>query len=279
MHLSRVSLIVLCGLGLMGATLATPAEARPTYEEKRAAHKLHVSHKHVSSKKKHSKAVAAKPSSLRQAQMELADLGYYTSKVDGKNGAQTRSAIKNFQRDFGLKQTGTLNAQTQAALTKAHQDMRGAGLRNARKGLGLETLPTVVAPVIPEPQVVTSRYGKIDIVGDQPSFEVKLNGQTLLTTSDQQGPLKVSNVYDVNGEDAVLFTVYRPTSPCFYQNFLVVVRPDGSARETMEIPACSSEPVFETVGKALLIGFPNGHDGRAVGTFWRYENGRVTSLL
>ena len=62
----------------------------------------------------------AKTNSTRQtleAQIALARRGISSGSIDGKIGAQTRAAIKNFQRLENLPQTGDLDDATQARLT------------------------------------------------------------------------------------------------------------------------------------------------------------------
>jgi hypothetical protein len=54
---------------------------------------------------------------VRQAQQKLNDMGYDAGHVDGIMGAETRSAISNFQRSEGLAATGQLDKQTMKALS------------------------------------------------------------------------------------------------------------------------------------------------------------------
>lgn len=54
--------------------------------------------------------------SLHDAQRKLADLGLYTSKVDGMPGPGTSAAISRFQKVRGLPVTGQLDAATSSAL-------------------------------------------------------------------------------------------------------------------------------------------------------------------
>jgi len=61
-------------------------------------------------------ASAEGPMDLSQAQRQLNGLGYQIGTVDGKAGAKTRTAIRDFQRDRGLPQTGTLDPATWTAL-------------------------------------------------------------------------------------------------------------------------------------------------------------------
>lgn len=54
------------------------------------------------------------------AQMRLANLGYQPGAVDGLMGPRTRAAIRAFQKDFRLKKTGKLDADTLAKLKQRH---------------------------------------------------------------------------------------------------------------------------------------------------------------
>lgn len=49
---------------------------------------------------------------LKAGQQKLADMGYNPGPVDGVMGSKTERAIKRFQRDYKLEQTGTLDAKT-----------------------------------------------------------------------------------------------------------------------------------------------------------------------
>src|SRR5215210_8558645 len=53
---------------------------------------------------------------VKQAQTKLKALGFYTDTVDGNSGPGTTAAIKSFQRQNNLAQTGTLDENTQKAL-------------------------------------------------------------------------------------------------------------------------------------------------------------------
>lgn len=53
---------------------------------------------------------------IRAVQTRLATLGYYTYKVDGVWGSRTKTAVKKFQRDYGLTADGIVGARTEKAL-------------------------------------------------------------------------------------------------------------------------------------------------------------------
>ncbi len=68
--------------------------------------------------------VSARPStaktrlSIRQIQKALVSAGYYKGTVDGKQGPQTKKAIKEFQQAQGLKADGIVGSATSEALAK-----------------------------------------------------------------------------------------------------------------------------------------------------------------
>lgn len=67
---------------------------------------------------------AAQTTRLGAAQKALSKLGYGPVAIDGKMGASTRAAIRSFERDRGLPETGDLTAPT----VKALQAMSGTTL-------------------------------------------------------------------------------------------------------------------------------------------------------
>ncbi|MDF1485599.1 peptidoglycan-binding domain-containing protein [Ramlibacter sp. H39-3-26] len=56
--------------------------------------------------------------SLQSAQSKLNQLGYKTGTPDGAMGPRTAAALRNFQKDRGLEQTGRLDAATSRELSK-----------------------------------------------------------------------------------------------------------------------------------------------------------------
>ena len=58
----------------------------------------------------------ASVSENKQVQQKLKDLGYYTGKIDGIMGSQSIKAVKQFQKDYGLKVDGIVGKNTLKAL-------------------------------------------------------------------------------------------------------------------------------------------------------------------
>ncbi len=56
---------------------------------------------------------------IKQKQCLLAYLGYYVGEVDGIWGQLSKTATKAFQKDFGLKDSGTVDAETEKAMKHA----------------------------------------------------------------------------------------------------------------------------------------------------------------
>ena len=56
--------------------------------------------------------------STREAQQRLQDLGYNIGTADGSMGAKTVNAVRAYQRDQGLNQTGRLDGPTLDSLSR-----------------------------------------------------------------------------------------------------------------------------------------------------------------
>ena len=56
--------------------------------------------------------------SLRDAQARLNELGYNAGTPDGAMGGKTASALRAFQKDRGIAQSGRLDAATMVELSK-----------------------------------------------------------------------------------------------------------------------------------------------------------------
>ncbi len=63
-----------------------------------------------------SSTVFTSPEAIRSAQMVLRDRGFYNGTISGVMNPQTRSAIRNFQRERNLPETGDLDFRTAQAL-------------------------------------------------------------------------------------------------------------------------------------------------------------------
>lgn len=60
--------------------------------------------------------VEASMSTVRIVQARLSEMGYYNDKIDGVLDSYTKNALKEFQKDNNLLETGELNQATQTAL-------------------------------------------------------------------------------------------------------------------------------------------------------------------
>ncbi len=65
----------------------------------------------------HASVTAAKMTK-QQIQIALKNVGYYDGKVDGKIGSRSKAAIKQFQKDMGLKADGVAGKKTKEKLVK-----------------------------------------------------------------------------------------------------------------------------------------------------------------
>jgi peptidoglycan hydrolase-like protein with peptidoglycan-binding domain len=69
-------------------------------------------------------------STIREAQQALSEKGHQVP-ADGKLGPKTQAAVKAFQKDQGLQQTGQLDQQTLAALDVGENGSSGTGSTSA----------------------------------------------------------------------------------------------------------------------------------------------------
>jgi len=54
----------------------------------------------------------------KQVQEALKNAGYYDGNIDGKFGPKTKAAVKQFQKDMGLKVDGVVGSKTKEKLLK-----------------------------------------------------------------------------------------------------------------------------------------------------------------
>ena len=59
---------------------------------------------------------------VKQQQLLLAYLDYYTGKIDGVSGSQTQTAIRTFQKDYGLTVDGVFGAKTEVKIREVIGD-------------------------------------------------------------------------------------------------------------------------------------------------------------
>lgn len=59
---------------------------------------------------------------VKQQQLLLSFLGYYTGKIDGITGPQTQTAIRKFQGDYSLQADGICGAKTEAKIREVIGD-------------------------------------------------------------------------------------------------------------------------------------------------------------
>jgi peptidoglycan hydrolase-like protein with peptidoglycan-binding domain len=69
------------------------------------------------------------PDVIRSAQQKLNDEGYKSGTVDGKMGPVTAGAVRRYQQDKGLKETGTLDEST-----LSHLDVGGGQVMTTAPG-------------------------------------------------------------------------------------------------------------------------------------------------
>ncbi len=265
------------------APATTPAEPTTPCGPAKVVHKKKATYKKASKKKAAKSKKSKCNETVRKAQEQLAQLGYYTGKIDCKIGPQTIRAIKNFQRDHGLKQTGKLDKETLRALDEA-----AAGVIGAKSVK--EPFLTRDEVLISDDEVhqdyqlpltanvgtraLYSRFAGINATesgsGGNKIYDVKVNGASILMVGGQPSVIGISKTYAVGDEDVIIFTTYNPESTlCAYEHYALVLTAAG--HETLQIENCTRYYQAHVDKGSLYISFPEYAADRMLGATWRLE--------
>jgi hypothetical protein len=249
-----------------------------------AVAKTHHHKKHV-----HHTMVPESATDIRAAQEHLANLDYYTGTIDGKMGAETVAAIKNFQRDHGLKADGVLGPKTKQALVEADTHAMNKNKNQppiTHENISRSELNQVLAQdyalsLQGGSAAVKSRFAKIDVNevgnGTDKGYRVLLNGQEILTANGQASVIGASPTYDLGSEDAIVFTTYAAGDRlCSYKNHILVLSKDSN--RMVDIDNCTRDYEAQVVNGSLYINFPEHGENRAVGSIWRLDGMNVERL-
>ena len=264
------------------ALSASPALAKTVHHHKHHAKPHHAHH-----------AQSSKGSAvIRIAQEHLSHLGYYNGTADGIMGAQTKAAIKRFQKEHQLKADGALGSKTNRALALADQSVAHVA---ASKNFSFATHDVAIASDMVNGAVnpdytasmnggsksVPSRFARVDVsenaTGANKTYNVTVNGQPLLVADDQTAVIGVSATFDLGNEDAIVFTTYSPAnSACPYKNHVLALNSTGN--KLLEVNNCTRSYQAQVNNGSLYLTFPEFSDNRAIGATWRIEGMRVERL-
>lgn len=223
----------------------------------------------------------------RNAQMQLASLGYFAGRFDGLYGPVTAAALREFQRVNGLPISGELTVDTANLLLRTNYAHHRGGLvyeqtlghdRLASMPMHWDTRWRAVRT-----QNIPTRFGKLDINedsrGGMRDYTLTLNGRAIFFADNQPSVLRVSRTLALAGEDAIILTTYEGDDSCSHRNYLLTVRSDGTFIGPKLIGNCSGGYEANVANNALFINFPNNYD-RSWGTsdVWRYENANLIRL-
>ncbi len=216
--------------------------------------------------------------SVREAQRQLSELGYYTGRNDGLFGPQTRRAVKAFQRDSGLPVSGELTAQTKSLLSHKGFSLREGGYFRKRNAFFYWPDRNHIAAS----QGIPNRYMNVALreegTGLLSRFTITLNGAPIFFANNQPGPLQVSETFSLPGEDAIVVTSYSGDAVCPHKSFLLTFRSNNTYAGPKEIGSCSGFVEAGVAGNYLIIGFRHGPDHYAARSLWRYANGSLAQL-
>jgi hypothetical protein len=225
---------------------------------------------------------------VRTAQMRLASLGYYVGRYDGAMGPVTETAIMDFQRNNGLPTTGYLSPETYSRLAIAdHDDYRHNYYGYNHSGYDMPIASSwdwdtrwhyVHAETIP------TRFGNLalneDDRGTLRHYVVTYNGHPVLFANNQPFVLRVSRTFQLDGQDAVIFTAYHGDGTCAYKNYLMTMHSDGSFNSPRELGNCAGNYEAHVADNALLVSFPGnvGIGSWSTWDVWRYQDDSMIRL-
>jgi peptidoglycan hydrolase-like protein with peptidoglycan-binding domain len=240
------------------------------------------------------------PRQIRTAQVELADLGYEVGMKDGVAGPMTINALIDFQRHSQLPITGALDVQTAQLLqqvdVKARGDFYAAnGVIAPRSNENYDPYHataqiTTITPMAYDSvrsinvQPVPVRFGNLAINEDHrgplSNYSITLNGQPVLLANNQPAALRVSKIYSMSGEDAVILTAHDGTGGCMFKNYLLSIHSDGTASAPREIGNCSGTYQARLDGNALFVSFSDAHytSDSSRADNWRYGDDRLARI-
>lgn len=266
-----------CFAVVMGAV---PAEAAASSGKK--------THAYVPAKKRAKASGAVKASHRNDivsvAQRHLMNLGYYGGKIDGKMGKQTVAAIKAFQRDHDLKADGKLGTKTRRALEAADVPSIKNSLNYGSSQpatTNTDVHQDYAASLNGGTKVVNNRFARVDVAetgtGYAKRYSVTLNGQPILTAEGQPSVVGVSPTYEMNNEDAIIFTTYSPSSTnCMYRNHVLVM--DNNNSKVLDVENCTRDYQARVSNGILFIAFPENDANRAISATFRVEGMTINKM-
>jgi hypothetical protein len=226
---------------------------------------------------------------VRVSQMRMADLGYYAGRYDGVVGPSTEAGLKSFQRRNGLPTTGKLTTETyDLLLAQDYRKNHTTAAIDAEPVLMMSPPPANLTEnggwQYMDTKTMDSRYGQININEDGRDgvvrFTLTLNNRPFLRADNQPGSIRVSKVFELNSEDAMIITTYRGEADCEYRNYLVTIRDSSTEPAMREFESCAPSSEVHSAFQALFVRFPGtmNKDGWSSWDVWRYENATLHRL-
>lgn len=226
-------------------------------------------------------SAATNRSMVRTAQIRLGDLGYFNGFYDGVLGSDTRTAIKKFQHHVGIPATGKLTPRTYNLIQIADYKIKhGIGINPEKH---VDSLPPETWHYVKSVQLPI-RSGNLvvdeEAKGSTYRYTVKLNGKPFLLADNQPETIRISEIFHLAGEDALIITAWRGETSCRFQNYLVTVHADGTQARKHEFQSCAPSSSVQSAHNALFVRFAEtmNKDGYDRWDVWRYEDTRLVRL-
>jgi peptidoglycan hydrolase-like protein with peptidoglycan-binding domain len=144
------------------------------------------------------------PALLKKVQKRLADLKFLSGTVDGVFGADTRTAIKNYQASVGHSQSNFLTAQERNMLLASNGPPAQTSLPKQTPVTAAEPAPSAAAPAqrsaVQEVQSADNRPREPESPGQTPEQSPQQNPQNTVDTANPPANAEAAAPVDVRGE-------------------------------------------------------------------------------
>jgi hypothetical protein len=107
-------------------------------------------------------------------------------------------------------------------------------------------------------------------------YTMRVNGNPILQINNQNVTLRISQVYNLNGEDVVVVSSQSSQPGCTTRHYLISVR--GEDARMSEIGHCGRTYDADVTNGALFITFADTFADWSVRRKWRYEAGSLRQL-
>lgn len=134
---------------------------------------------------------------------------------------------------------------------------------------------------IPAPGwVIPTRYAQVNVqemvAGPVRHYSLLVNGQNILQINNQATTLRLSKVFQLRGEDAIIVSAQNTLPGCTNRHHLVVVK--GGTAQIHPITSCKANYETSIAQNGLFVSFGDEYDTLNARQTWRYQDNFLKSF-